>query len=148
MSCRQPAGYTSLDGGRHTPGPGWCVCCCDWHEMHEVHGGRPGEEDEDGCVRWGDLHHCRSVTLQLLNNRLVLFQVLVLLHASVVISFFFFFFLLTVCYLTVNMALCSLYVQVWQHWWPHHGTATEWLEPSMTLSPPLTPGTDPFDIML
>lgn len=91
MSCRQPAGYTSLDGGRHTPGPGWCVCCCDWHEMHEVHGGRPGEEDEDGCVRWGDLHHCRSVTLQLFNNRLVLFQVLVLLHAYVVIFLFFFF---------------------------------------------------------
>ena len=141
MSCRQPAGYTSLDGGRHTPGPGWRVCCRDWHEMHEVHGGRPGEEDEDGCLRWGDLHHCRSVTLQLFNNRLVVFQMLVLPHASVVISFF-------DCFiLNSKHGIVSLHVQVWQHWWPRHGMATEWLEPSMILSPPLTPGTDPFDIM-
>lgn len=38
LSCRQSAGHKGFDGGFNTPGARWNVCCCDRHEMHEVHG--------------------------------------------------------------------------------------------------------------
>lgn len=46
------------------------------------------------------------------------------------------------------MVLCSLHMQVCRRWWPHHGMATEWLGPFMTLSRLLTQGTDSFDLTL
>lgn len=38
MSSRQSAGHKGFDGGFNTPGACRSVCCCDRHEMHEVHG--------------------------------------------------------------------------------------------------------------
>lgn len=75
------------------------------------------------------------------SKRLVLLQVLVLLHTSVVI----FVVVVDCSILNSKHDTVFLHVQVCQHWWPHHGMATEWLGPSMTLSHPLTPGTNPFD---
>lgn len=70
LSSRQSAGHTSFDGGCDTPGPRWCICCRDWHEMHEVHGRWPGEEDADGCLWWGHLHNCRLVTYKCVNTKI------------------------------------------------------------------------------